>query len=618
MKKKLLVLLLAGFGAIFSFAACGENTPDNSSSPTPPASSDSSSSEDPEVTYTITFKDENGNTLATKEVAEGAQPDYTYVKNDTAEWDYTVLGWSATQDGEVLSALPIASENTTYYAKVSKQKQVYTVNYVSNGEIIETATLEYGSVLGELPTPTLDGHKFVAWCTEETLSTPVPENATVTGNVNYYAKWNEVLDVKALLKKLLSDYDANPYSYIPETMTGMYSQNLINPNQIISDYSANVQVSQMLTGGFGEQWNMVLSNLSQSMTFFNSLTVIESVAASSITAFNNYFDSNPSDTAHHTFLTGIYSVTVNFDGEKIAYVLDYTANIPLLGEQTVQIYMDMNLSGAERHTRIQLGEPNALTYSSTENSYEFAIKYLGVRRAYFSIERDKDGNCEGHIYEHLSYEGVGSHSAADFYITEDYVSVVGNKADAFIGSTGYIDEIYSVETGKMLGYEIRETTKAIVDITFNTLWLNLDQINGINSIRYTQATDDTPAAFYVNGSTKAWDNLTVGGFSGKALSRRFDIEFRTQYFYSYDSDTETYTQHAVQIPMFFVQEENLNTLAADVKTANGITVSLSIASADFNKIQADYDKYVDVFIANKDTVTEDAIIEIIGEKIIFN
>lgn len=604
MKKKLLILIsllsMATIGAMGA-AACGESG----------GNTDSSS---PTTKYSVTFKDENGETLAVKEVDEGKTPAYTYEKEDTVEWDYTVLGWSATQGGEALSSLPTANEDVTYYAVVSQQKQIYTISYVSNGETIDSVSLEYGSTLNELPAPKLDGYKFVSWCSDETLTTPVSAPVTVTGNVTYYAQWNKMIDVKGLLSKLLNDYQANPYSYIPETMTGTYSKNLIKPNQIVSDYSANVQVSQMLTGGFGEQWNMVLSNLSQSMLFFNSLTVVESITASSITAFNNYFDSNPSDTAHHTFLTGIYSVTVNFDGETIAYVLDYTANIPVLGEQTVQIYMDMNLDGAERNTRIQLGDANALTYKMTENSYEFAIKYLGVRRAFFSVVRDDDGNCTGHIYEHLSYEGVGTHSAADFYITEDYVSVVGNKADAFLGFTGYIDEIYSVETGKMLGYEIRETLSSI---TYNTLWFNLDQIDGINSIRYQESTDTTTAAFFINGSSNAWESKLVGGFGLTMLSRRFDIEFRTQYFYSYDATTEEYTQHAVQVPMFFVQEEHLETVVSDVKSTNSVNITLDIATADLEKIQADYKKYVDVFIANKELVTEEVIIAYIGEKVVF-
>lgn len=609
MSKNFFTVLLIALGSTLMFAACGSTASDL------PATSDDAPSDDsiPVTTYEITWKDENGNILTTTEIEEGKTPSYVYEKVDTAEWDYTVLGWSITQDGEVLSSIPAATSNTTYYAKISQEKQVYTITYMSEDKAIDSVTLEYGSVLEEFPTPEQEGYKFVGWCEDKELKNEAQAPLTVVGDKTLYAKWNKKIELGALLEKLLSDYELNPMSYIPETMTGKYSANLVNPNEIITDYSSNVSVSNMLVGGFGEQWNMVLDNLNQSAVFFNTLTVVEALTTSSITAFNNYLDSNTSDTAHHNFASGIYSVTIDFDGETLIYVLDYTANIPLLGEQAVQIFLSMDIQSEHKQVRVQLGEPNALAYKLTENGYEFAIKYLGVRRAFFSIEQDEQGNREGHIYEYLTVEGKGISSAADFYITEDYVSVVGNKADAFIGFKGYIDEIYSVETGKMLGYEIRETLSKIV---YNTLWFNLDQISGINSIRYKEATESDEAAFYVNGASTAWKNKKVG--SGlKILSRRFDIEFRTQYFYSYDSATKEYTKHMVQVPMFFVQEENFETLTADVKAVNNITVLVTLDNADLLKIQDDYAQYIDVFIANKELVTEEIIVAYIGEKILF-
>jgi hypothetical protein len=66
-----------------------------------------------------------------------------------------------------------------------------------------------------------------------------------------------------------------------------------------------------------------------------------------------------------------------------------------------------------------------------------------------------------------------------------------------------------------------------------------------------------------------------------------------------------------------VQEENLETVVSDVKSTNSVSITLDIASADLEKIQADYKKYVDAFIANKELVTEEVIIAYIGDKIVF-
>jgi len=568
--------------------------------------------------YTITWKNETGALLTTTLVDEGDVPSYSYNKQDTVEWNYTVEGWSLTQNGSILASIPAASADATYYAIVSQVKQTYTITFNANGgTTVSPITRDYGSVIQEPSTkPTMEGYRFVAWCSDSALTTAVEWPVTLTGNVTYYASWNEQVDVGAYLSELLADYDLNPFGYIPETMQPGYSANLVNPSSLVTDYSSFVSTTSIKNNGFGEQWKMVLDNLQQSMTFFNSLSVVEGLITTSVTAFNNYFDQNPSDTAHYNFASGIYSVTIDFDGSVIFYVLDYTATFPGLGEQSAQIALAMNIGSKAKTVRIQLGEANALTYTITENAYTFAIKYLGVRRAYFSVERGVGNAIEGHINEYLTVSGVGIHSAADFYIGTNYVSVVGNKAGGMIGFTGYISELYNVATGKLLGYEVREELSSIV---YNTLWFDLNNLGGINSIKYQAATNQTSAAFYVNGSSTAWANKKVGGFSAKTLSRRFDLEFRTQYFYTYNSAEQTYEVVGVNVPMLFVQEENYATLTSDITSVNsGVTVNVTLSSTHLTKLESDYDTLITVFITNKDTITEDIIIAFIGSKITYD
>ena len=560
-----------------------------------------------EVVYTVKWLNENGALLSSASVKEGAVPVYTYSVTDTAEWDYTFVGWSKTANGEVLASIPAATENATYYAVVSAVKQTYTVTFNSvGGSAVAPQTVEYGSTATMPENPRKDGFKFAGWSTSATEANAVDFNTPITGNVEYFAVWNEVVDVKALLSALLSGYQFNPYYYIPEAMRMDYSANLVDPDDIITDYSGSVRISD-ITYGFGEQWYMVLDNLHQTNAFFNVLSVVETLSTTSITAFNNYFDKNPANTAHHEFTTGIYNVTIDFDGEIIYYVLDYTTNVPVFGEQTIQIALAMYVETGDRVVRIQAGDANALTYTVTENSYEFAIKYLGVRRALFTIERTDDG-ITGTINEFL---GVGSamiSSAADFYITDDYVSVVGNKASGMVLFTGYICELYSTETGKMCGYEVKET---LSKVEYDTLWFLLSDIGGLTSIRYQEETDSTDAAFFVNGSSTAWKAKK------NILTRRFDIEFRTQYVYSYDPSTDEYTVHEIQVPMLFVQEDNFDTLIDDVQSTNKINISVEVAEADLTKVMSDYDALIPVFIERKDLITPEIIVAYIGEKITF-
>ncbi|MBO7341097.1 MAG: InlB B-repeat-containing protein [Clostridia bacterium] len=603
MLKKLICIILCLLCVTFLIACDNADTPQDNSN-----NNDSKKNE-----YTITWKSESGTTLETTKVEEGTVPSFNYTVADTAEWDYTMNGWASSQDGEVAS-IPAATADATYYAKVTKVKKTYTVTFVTNGGsgAISAVTAEYGqTVSAPTANPTKADHRFAGWYTDTALQTAVTWPITVTENKTVYAAWNEQIDIPALLQSLLSGYQLNPYQAIPDSMKPGAAGNLItSSNGVVTDYTSAVNVSTIRGGGFGEQWHMVLDNLQQTNTFFNVLSVVEGLTTTSVSAFNNYFDNNPSDTAHHNFASGIYSVTIDFDGEMLFYVLDYTANIPVLGQQTVQISMSMNAETEEKTVRVQIGDANALKYTISGNSYEFYIKYLGVRRAYFAIEEVSDGVYEGHLKEFLTISGVGLESAADFYIDGNYVTAVGNKASGLLGFDNYICELYSVSTGKMLGYEVRESKSfpIVGEITFNTLWLDLNYVNGINTIRYVAAPNDDDAAFYVNGSSTPWkaDKNTV--------SRKFDIEFRTQYFYVYDATEEAYTVVEVQVPMLFVQEENYNTLAQDIESTNDIEIVVTLSSVYLNKLLSNYDTYIDVFIENKATMTEDLIIANIGNK----
>ena len=278
--------------------------------------------------------------------------------------------------------------------------------------------------------------------------------------------------------------------------------------------------------------------------------------------------------------------------------------------------MAMNMQSREKTVRIQLGDANALTYTVGTNSYSFAIKYLGVRTAYFTVQRNADGTVTGQINEHLTVSGVGTHSSADFIITDTYVSAVGNKASGILGFKGYINELYDTKTGSLLGYEVRETLSSI---TYNTLWFNLSDVDGFTSIKYREKTEEEAAAFFLNGSTKEWKNKAVGGISLKTASRRYDIEMRTQYFYVLAEDGSTYEEVAVKVPMLFVQAEQLDTLTADVAEKNpNLTLCVDTNAPSLKKIQADYATLIDAFIAHKDAMTEEEIRKIIGSKVTFD
>ena len=262
-----------------------------------------------------------------------------------------------------------------------------------------------------------------------------------------------------------------------------------------------------------------------------------------------------------------------------------------------------------------------IKYVISENTYEMATTYgvtiagkEGSRSSYLSIDKDENENTIGHIYEYTTYEGSDMiKAAADFYVTDNYVSVVGNKASGLIAFDGYVNELYLANQGRLIGYEVREElTIAGVKGTYNTLWFNLWDIQGINSIKVLEKSKNNPSEkstvdVYVNGSSKllspTYNKLIV------KTSRKYDIELRNRYYYSYDAINDKYIANEVKVPMMFIQEgDNYNSFISDMKNDNNLTVAVTLNSAYLNKILSDYDTLIDVFILNKELMSSEAII----------
>ncbi len=558
--------------------------------------------------FTITFNSKGGSNVAsiTKEkmsvVNEPTKPTYN---------GYRFIGWSKNENGSDRVSWPLTlEEDITLYAIWVKQ---VTITFDSKGgSKVDSITGDYQTSINEPTKPTYEGYRFMGWSKKENSSEIVSWPLTLEEDTTLYAIWNEKVDIKQYLASLLNGFNLNPYEYIPESMRAEYSQNLVDKDFASPDYTNFVNVSDIKYGGFGEQWHMIIDNIEQSKNFFNVLSTVEALATTSITAFNNYIDSNPSDTANYQFRNGIYNVTINFDGTIIFYVLDYEATLPIFGAQTIQIALSYNIENSERTGRIQIGDANALKYEVQENAYKFAIRYLGVRRAYFEISKDENNNIQGSIFEFLGVDDVAQmKSSAIFYTDGTYLSAVGNKAGGLLGFKGYINELYSLETGHLLGYEVRETLSSLV---YNTLWFNLNDMGGINNIKVLdEKNDSNNNTIYINNSDTPFAIKKVGGISGKMLSRRFDIEMRTQYYYYYDETNEKYVEVATKVPMFFVQEENLNTLVSDVLDSNKVNILVNLDSQILTKIQKDYDELIDVFISVQEEMTYEAILDYIGK-----
>lgn len=439
----------------------------------------------------------------------------------------------------------------------------------------------------------------------DSSSTNKPNNNTSNNNNSENQNPVQILKkedrekIKALLLELLNGYDVNPVELIPETMLRTNASKVTTKDAIPSDYSENVNVSDIPDVAMGEQWDMVLDNLSQTNIFFNVLDTADSAILSSTSYITAFFEKEDVTSPRYTFTVNSYSITVDYDGTNVYYVMN-------LG--SVQISMIMNANTKIKTVRIQATDNNALSYTINGKSYTFAISYLGVRQAYIQIKQGANNTIEGSIYEYAAL----AHQFANFYIDDTYVSVIGDALDDNLVSDDYVIELYDVKTRKLLAFETQETTGAIIKKKVSTVWLNLCDVNGINSVLYDKLGEDDDKGFYLNGSSTQW-------VAGEEKNNRpiFDIEFVKQYFvYMDDEDFEVKDE---DVPMLRIQEASLEDITELVKEENpSYNISISLSASHINKLKSDYAKYVNEESIEKNTVTAEQITALVGNKTVFN
>ena len=140
--------------------------------------------------YTINF-DGNGGTVG----VEKKWVDHGNAMNfmPTPKRDgYTFTGWyTAKTGGSKVYSTTKVTKNMTLYAQWKKNSCTITFN--ANGGKVSTAskTVNGGTAIGTMPTPTRSGYTFTGWFTAKTGGTKVYSTTKVTNNMTLYAQWKK-------------------------------------------------------------------------------------------------------------------------------------------------------------------------------------------------------------------------------------------------------------------------------------------------------------------------------------------------------------------------------------------------------------------------------------------
>ncbi len=506
-------------------------------------------------------------------------------------------------------------------------------NYALN-ETKKLAVLKFKEVvdkgLDKIPNPSLKenlkefSNKEIIKINAITAIEDIPNVlSTVISEAEIYIQGILINTVKEYFARLTAVETATAYDYLPIAMHPSFAGNLVSAANINYNFTSNTNVSSINHAGFGEQWQMIVENIDQSVAMAKVFNVAQTVLNAAGNAVDIYITNSYAEEMSYIFSGNGYTGKFEFKDSKLVFNITLTESITVPGFGSVKpvIKMEYELAKEAKSIFISLGDSYKVKYVITDNGYEMATTYgltiVGkaiTRSAYLSIMRN-DNKTTGHIYEYTTFEGSDKIKAcADFYVENGYVSVVGNKSSGMVGFDGYINELYSANEGRLLGYEVREELiVAGVSGTYNTLWFNIWDIQGINSIKITDKSDSNNSGksnvdVYINGSSTML-SPTYNSKFGIKTSRKYDIEYRIRYYYSYDFVNERYVANAVQIPMLFIQEgENMSSFSSDMLKDNNLDVSVSLSPTYLNKILDDNDTLIDIFIKNKDTMSSESII----------
>lgn len=411
------------------------------------------------------------------------------------------------------------------------------------------------------------------------------------------------LDAAQMASKVIGAFGAvpDPWSLLPEAFDPQYHVCNTAPN-----YANFVNVSNIPLNGIGKQMNVaygLLNKTDMALSYVNTVMGAMNVIK---TLYVNYLSDATADYKTFTGTAGGFTFTLTVGADS--YELSAT-----VGSVLVKIYA--NTADESYGATVKLTQSTVLKYTVSGSELLVAMDILDVSATQLQFTRDEQGNTVGYLYEFLVVAGKQlTATSAMIEVGEEYIVVIGTKGDFIPLAENRNCEVYDNATGCFVGSEVREDVENIG--IFNTYWFPLANVQGITSIKkIDEANLPNADTIYINGYTEDTLHtklmLMLGGLK-KSTSRRFDIEFKTMYFYTYNADTEEYEEVSYEIPMIFIQEEAIDSFEEDFVDANedaldGENITLLIGEDDFEAIAHGYEDLLPVYDEQKDAVTYESI-----------
>ena len=418
--------------------------------------------------------------------------------------------------------------------------------------------------------------------------------------------WKIIPDLSNLASSIVSNLIRvpDPWEFLPESFS---LENKAYAGNTEIDFTSFVNVSTLPKVAMGKQMNVVYSTLLDVEKALSYLKYIYGSANVITNFYQTFINSNPDN------YTSYEKQTDNFTFKIVLDNADYNIYVSY---KSVAIELKYEIENQKCYGRIQLTDSTVLKYEMSDNYLKVAVNILNVALTQLEFIREND-NVVGYLYEFYGTESKNIKTSALIKVDANYTTIISNKRETDdLIIEGYM-EIYKNSTGNLVGAEVRETVK---NIKYETSWFNLYDVANINTIKVLDDVNGVNAdTIFINGSSTAIKTKLVGGFSLKATSRRFDIEMKDMFIYTYNQNDEKYEKVKIQLPMLFVQNEFINSFSTDFYEKNSSTgainpTTISLSNTDKSYMLAKYNTLIDAYLVIKNEVTYQYIKDYIGTK----
>ena len=279
---------------------------------------------------------------------------------------------------------------------------------------------------------------------------------------------------------------------------------------------------------------------------------------------------------------------------------------------TVELYSDLDnglVSG-----RASVADKATVKFTFDDTSLRYAFSFGSLRTVDLQFIRNEDATV-GYLYETTGVGDTRLTTSSLISITDAYTVIVGNKGDFIVPGQGINVEVYDSGTGKFIGSEVYETVK-LVD--YDTVWYPLTSITGIDSVKvvFDQSDKNNKLnldTLYINGSSTPFKPV-FNSVLGVKTSRQYDIEMKKVTVFTYDTAKEAYVENEIEIPMLFVQRDDLDTYLSDIKKENGLSATPVNTTGTLGElaISVAYTTHTEAYIAIKEAMTYEMTLAFIG------